>query len=57
VHLPERSDTCDVVARRETWTARRAVEEFADRQICRDCARGETRADTDSSVESRDLKP
>jgi len=39
-HLPERTESCEVVAN----TSRRhypAAVEFDDRRVCRDCARGE----------------
>jgi hypothetical protein len=42
IHLPERADTCDVVAR-GLHTARRSTAgvQFDDKAVCQDCAWGE----------------
>ena len=41
IHLPERSDTCDVVREGRSGRLVAARTQFDDAELCRDCARGE----------------
>lgn len=48
IHLPERGDTCPVVAQGPSGRRVAAKTQFDDAELCGDCARGEALATDDS---------
>ena len=50
IHLPERSDTCDVVRARASGRLVAVGTQFDDAELCRDCARGEAATEDDGRL-------